>query len=142
MKNKLFNVYSAKRKDQQDPKYFLTLFDIDDKIFFVEIVKNLNALNEQDLQNTISVFSNSKMSNLYCDLNAVYMSNQEEFSQFSKDANKELLLNNVDDIFKLSVLTKINEVIKSNDNKVNLVYLKADYRNLEISNKKEPEVSM
>ncbi|VEU75848.1 Uncharacterised protein [Mycoplasmopsis columboralis] len=142
MKNKLFNVYSAKRKDQQDPKYFLTLFEIDDKIFFVEIVKNLNALNEQDLQNTISVFSNSKMSNLYCDLNAVYMSNQEEFSQFSKDANKELLLNNVDDIFKLSVLTKINEVIKSNDNKVNLVYLKADYRNLEISNKKEPEVSM
>ncbi|WP_036435211.1 hypothetical protein, partial [Mycoplasmopsis columboralis] len=62
--------------------------------------------------------------------------------QFSKDANKELLLNNVDDIFKLSVLTKINEVIQSNDNKVNLVYLKADYRNLEISNKKEPEVSM
>ncbi|VEU76227.1 Uncharacterised protein [Mycoplasmopsis columboralis] len=142
MKNKLFNVYSIKRKDQQDSKYFLTLFDIDDKIFFVEIVKNLNDLNEQDLQNTVSVFANSKMSNLYCDLNAVYMSDQEEFSQFSKDANKELLLNNVDDIFKLSVLTKINEVIQSNDNKVNLVYLKNDYRNLETANKKEPEVSM
>ncbi|VEU76071.1 hypothetical protein [Mycoplasmopsis columboralis] len=134
MQEKLFSVYSIERKSQKQTKYFMTLFDIDEKIFFIELVDDLASLGENEAENAIKIFSKSKMSNWYCDLNVIYMSDKEEFSNFAKNINKDFLLTDIDDIFKLSVLTKINEIIQKNDQKVNLIYLKNNLTNANISN--------
>ncbi|UUD36521.1 hypothetical protein NPA08_01655 [Mycoplasmopsis citelli] len=123
MENKIFNIFKINKQHTKKIKYLLTLFEIDDRIFFVELVDDLSKIDQDSVEDAIKIFTKTQTSDFYCNLNAIYMCLTSEFEQFASNVTNEFINGKIDDLFRLKVLSTINENIAQNNDRVNLIYL-------------------
>ncbi|WP_025755608.1 hypothetical protein [Mycoplasmopsis cricetuli] len=131
-----FNLYEYKNSKEQNlpQKYFLSLFNLDRKIFFVEVVNNLDNLNSEELKYHVQLKTTFKQFDYFCNLNLLYFSEIKEFNNELDNIHSLIIEDSLTDFCKFEILNMINERINSQNNYIDLVYLKNKNQNLDLKN--------
>ncbi|UUM19601.1 MULTISPECIES: hypothetical protein [unclassified Mycoplasma] len=129
MENKTFNIFKINKEHTKKIKFLLTLFEIDNRIFFIELVDDLSKLADKNYEDAIPIYTKDKQNDFYCNLEAIYMCSIKEFEQFADNVTTQFINGRIDDFFRLRVLNLINENITQNNERINLIYLNDNTNN-------------